>query len=77
MKLCRTRLRCVISFSKTVIVGNLCGKFGTFLDSSYTQAVGGAWDSAEADACGSHLRESSTEVIAPLGDGRGFRLQQF
>ena len=45
--------------NKTAVLGNLCGKFGA----RARRAVGGAWDSAEVDACGSNLRESLTRVI--------------
>ena len=58
--------------NQTDIVGNLCDKFGTFLYSSCTRAVGGARDSAETAACGSHLRESSTGVICDCSESKCF-----
>jgi len=50
--------------NKTAIVGNLCGKFGTFLSSSHTTAVQSTWDSVDTAACGSHLSAGyDTDVV--------------
>ena len=48
MKQCQSRLRYVISVAKTdanktAIVGNLCGKFGTFLFSSCMRTMQSIW----------------------------------
>ena len=54
--------------NKTAVVGNLCGKIGTSSYSSCTRAVEGAWDRAEADACGAHL----TGVICDASESSCF-----
>jgi len=54
--------------NKTAIVGDLCGKFGTFLSGSCTRTVQGAWDSVEAAACGSHLSVKHGEPSSIICD---------